>query len=195
MQSDDADGLPSLHRLPELMDEVSAAEPSIPDALTRYLARASGAEFRDERALRLISLVANRFMLELLSDVRAVSEQRTQGNALKGKEKKWQRGQRDDGATLTSEALAAVCEGSDIFLSQQMYYPNGDAVPAAAAPAGASEATIPAAGANSHDADAAAAAAAAAAVANDGAAAAAPDAFTARPPPQAAAHAAAPGVQ
>ena len=108
--------------LEQLLAYVSENEMTVPDELTRYLLRTVGVDLRDERALRIVSLAAQRFILTVLNDAYLLRKQMRDKSRVTAKQMKLMGISADDPVVLTTEDVSSVLRDSGVHIQQQMYY-------------------------------------------------------------------------
>jgi transcription initiation factor TFIID subunit 10 len=118
-------GLPA--GLPELLRHLAETELTVPDELTRYLLRTVGADLRDERALRMVSLAAQQFIATVLNDAYLLRKQMRDKGKLGVKNLKLLGMSADEPAVLTTEDVSRVLEDAGVHIKQQMYYNDAKA--------------------------------------------------------------------
>ena len=116
----DKTGLPD--GLPQLMSHLAENELTVPDELTRYLLRTAGADMQDHRALRMVSLAAQRFLATVLSDAFLLRKQKHDKARQGVKHIKAMGLVADDPPVLTTEDLSSVLADAGVHVRQQMYY-------------------------------------------------------------------------
>jgi transcription initiation factor TFIID subunit 10 len=123
MEHVDSTGLPT--GLPQLLNCLSENELTIPDELTRYLLRTVGVDMRDERALRMVSLAAQRFIATVLNDAYLLRKQKRDRSRNTTKQLKQMGMSSDEPSILTKEDVSNVLDDAGVHIQQQMYYMNG----------------------------------------------------------------------
>jgi transcription initiation factor TFIID subunit 10 len=125
MAQADEGGLPE--GLPQLLAHLAETELTVPDELTRYLLRTVGVDPRDERALRMASLAAQRFIATVLSDAYLLRKQKRDKAKVGVRHLKQMGMSADEPAVLTTEDVSSVLEDAGVHIQQQMYYMNARA--------------------------------------------------------------------
>ena len=123
----DDTGLPK--GLQQLLSYVTEHDLTIPDELTRYLLRTVGVDMLDERALRIVSLAAQRFTTGVLNDAYLLRRQKRDKSRVAVKQLKAMGMSADDPHVLTTEDVSSVLQDGGVHIQQQMYYmsnPKGE---------------------------------------------------------------------
>lgn len=113
--------LPS--EVPELLAQVEDVEMTVPDELTHYFLNRGGADCKDVRLLRLISVATQRFAAEILDDCLQICKTRRQIPAARLKEAGFN--PKDKRVTLTTEILSQVLQEYGITVKHNMYHVEG----------------------------------------------------------------------
>ncbi|KAK9829963.1 hypothetical protein WJX72_008918 [[Myrmecia] bisecta] len=104
----------------DFLNSLEDFEPAVPDELTAHYLRSSGAECKDIRLVRLVSLAAQKFLRDVTHDALQIRKRRLSAPAQRLKEQGMN--PKDDRAVLTIDDLSDALQEYGVNIKPPPYF-------------------------------------------------------------------------